>query len=60
MRDDDLRRHFAAELSWDPQVDSKAIGVPTADGTVMLRGTVASLRLKRAADRAAARPRRQD
>ena len=27
MRDDDLRRHVAAELSWDPQVDSEAIEV---------------------------------
>ena len=48
MRDDDLRRHVAAELSWDPQVDSDAIEVSAASGTVTLRGTVASLRLKRA------------
>jgi osmotically-inducible protein OsmY len=57
MRDDDLRRQVAAELSWDPQVDSEAIEVSAADGTVTLRGTVASLRLKRAGGSAAARVR---
>ena len=38
MRDDDLRRHVAAELSWDPQVDSEAIEVSAAGGTITLRG----------------------
>ena len=57
VRDDDLRRHVAAELSWDPQVDSEAIDVSAAGGTVTLRGTVASLRLKLAGGRAAARVR---
>src|SRR5215468_8201450 len=57
LRDDDLRRYVAAELFWDPQVDSEAIDVSAADGTVTLRGTVASLRLKRAAGNAAARVR---
>jgi osmotically-inducible protein OsmY len=57
MRDDDLRRQVAAELSWDPRVDSEAIGVSAAGGTVTLRGTVASLGLKRAAGGAAARVR---
>ena len=57
MRGEDLRRHVAAELFWDPQVDSEAIEVSAADGTVTLRGTVASLRSKRAAGRAAARVR---
>ncbi len=57
VRDDDLRRHVAAELSWDPRVDSEAIDVSAADGTVTLRGTVASLRLKQAGGRAAARVR---
>jgi osmotically-inducible protein OsmY len=38
-------------------VDSEAIGVSAADGTVTLRGTVASLRLKRVAGGAAARVR---
>jgi osmotically-inducible protein OsmY len=55
MGDDDLRHYVAAELSWDPQVDSKGIEVWTAGGTVTLRGVVASLRLKRAGGRAAAR-----
>jgi osmotically-inducible protein OsmY len=57
MRDDDLRRNVAAELSWDPQVDNDAIEVSAASGTITLRGTAASLRLKRAADAAAARVR---
>jgi osmotically-inducible protein OsmY len=57
MRDDDLWRHVVAELSWDPQVDSDAIEVSAADGTVTLRGTVATLRLKQAGARAAARVR---
>ena len=57
MRDDDLWRHVAAELFWDPQVDSEAIEVSAADGTVTLRGTVASLRSKWAGGRAAARVR---
>jgi osmotically-inducible protein OsmY len=57
MRDDELRRHVATELSWDPQVDSDAIEVSAADGTVTLRGTVACLRMKRAGGRAAARVR---
>ena len=57
MRDDDLWRHVAAELSWDPQVDSDAIEVSAADGTVTLRGTVATLRLKQVGGRAAARVR---
>jgi osmotically-inducible protein OsmY len=57
MRDDDLRCHVTAELFWDPQVDSEAIEVSATIGTVTLRGTVASLWLKRAAGRAAGRVR---
>ena len=57
MKDDDLWRYVAAELCWDPQVDSEAIEISAVDGTVTLRGTVASLRLKRAGGRAAARVR---
>ena len=57
MKDDDLKSHVAAEFSWDPQVDSDAIEVSAASGTVTLRGTVASLRLKRAGGTAAARVR---
>jgi osmotically-inducible protein OsmY len=48
MTDDDLRRDVAAELHWDPQVDSTAIEVSASGGMVTLRGTVASLRHKRA------------
>ena len=55
MTDDDLRRDVAAELCWDPQVDSAAIEVSAASGMVTLRGTVASLRHKRAGGNAAAR-----
>ena len=57
MKDNDLRRRVAAELSWDPQVGSEAIEVSAASGVVTLRGTVTSLRLKRAGGRAAARVR---
>jgi len=57
MRDEDLRHHVAAELFWDPQVDGEAIGVSAAGGAVTLRGTVAGLRVKRAAGGAAARVR---
>jgi len=57
MTDNDLRRDVAAELCWDPQVDSAAIAVSAASGMVTLRGTVASLRHKRAAGGTAARVR---
>jgi len=57
MTDDDLRRAVAAELCWDPRVDSAAIEVSAASGTVTLRGTAASLRHKRAGGHAAARVR---
>ena len=57
MKDDDLRGCIAAELSWDPQVESAAIEASAASGVVTLRGTVASLRLKGSAGRAAARVR---
>ena len=57
MTDDDLRRAVAAELCWDPRVDSAAIEVSAADGLVTLRGTVASLWHKQAGGNAAARVR---
>jgi osmotically-inducible protein OsmY len=57
MTDDDLRRDVADELYWDPRVGSPAIEVSAAGGMVTLRGTVASLRHKRAAGNAAARVR---
>jgi len=55
MTDDDLRLDVAAELSWDPRLDSKAIAVSVDDGAVTLRGTVASFREKREAGKAVAR-----
>jgi osmotically-inducible protein OsmY len=55
MTDDELARDVAAELSWDPEAGSGAVDVSADGGTVTLRGTVASLREKRAAGRAAAR-----
>ena len=57
MSDDDLRRDVAAELCWDPRVDSAAIEVSAASGMVTLRGTVTSLWHKRAGGGAAARVR---
>ena len=57
MNDDDLRCRVVAELSGDPQVDGETFVVSVAAGTVTLRGTVASLRLKRAAGQAVARVR---
>jgi osmotically-inducible protein OsmY len=57
VKDDDLTSHVAAEFSWDPQVDSDAVEISAASGTVTLRGIVASLRLKRAGGEAAARVR---
>jgi hypothetical protein len=57
MTDDELRRQVAAELSWDPQVDSEVIEVSADSGTVTLRGTVDSLRQRRAGSEAAARVR---
>jgi hypothetical protein len=57
MTDDELRCQVAAELSWDPRVDSEAVEVYADSGTVTLRGTVASLRQNRATSKAAARVR---
>ena len=57
MKDDDLKSHVAAELSWDPQVDSEAIEISAVSGTVPRSVTVPSLRLRRAAGMAAARVR---
>jgi osmotically-inducible protein OsmY len=55
--DDDLRFRVVAELGGDPRVDGETLQVSAIGGTVTLRGTVASLRLKRAAGRAVARVR---
>ena len=55
MTNDDLRLDVAAELSWDPRVDNRAIAVSADDGAVTLRGMVGSFREKREAEKAAAR-----
>jgi len=55
MTNDELQRDVTAELSWDPKVDSQEIVVSADAGTITLCGTVASLRHKREAGRAAAR-----
>src|SRR6516225_11639827 len=57
MSDDDLRRRVVAELGGDPRLDGETFQVSAAGGAVALRGTVASLRLKRAAAGAVARVR---
>jgi len=55
MTNDELRLDVAAELSWDPKVDSRQIAVSADDGAVTLCGTVGSLREKREAGKAAVR-----
>ncbi|HJW60115.1 MAG TPA: BON domain-containing protein [Actinomycetota bacterium] len=55
MTDDELQDWVREELCWDPKVDSAAIAVSASDGEVTLRGTVASFREKREAQRAAER-----
>ena len=55
MTNNDLQLDVAAELSWDPKVDSQEIAVSADDGAVTLRGTVGSFREKREAGKAAAR-----
>jgi osmotically-inducible protein OsmY len=55
MTDDELRDWVREELCWDPKVDSAAIAVSANAGEVTLRGTVASFREKREAQRAAER-----
>jgi osmotically-inducible protein OsmY len=55
MTNDDVRLDVAAELFWDPKVDSEAIGVSADSGNVTLRGTVSSFRQKREAQNAAER-----
>ena len=55
MTNDDLQLDVAAELSWDPKIDSRAIAVSADDGAVTLRGMVGSFREKREAQKAATR-----
>ena len=53
MANDRLRAEVAAELVWDPRVDSTHITVSVQGGRVTLYGTVSRFRQKREADNAA-------
>lgn len=53
MANDRLRAEVAAELGWDPRVDSTDITVSVQGGRVTLHGTVTRFRQKREADNAA-------
>jgi osmotically-inducible protein OsmY len=53
MANDRLRAEVAAELGWDPRVDSTHITVSVQGGRVTLHGTVTRFRQKREADNAA-------
>jgi osmotically-inducible protein OsmY len=55
MNNTDLAQNVAAELAWDPKIDSEMIDVSADDGEVTLRGTVGSFRQKREARKAAER-----
>jgi osmotically-inducible protein OsmY len=55
MRDDDLRANVAAELLWDPSVDSRNVVVSAQRGAVTLAGEVTSVREKRQARNATRR-----
>jgi osmotically-inducible protein OsmY len=55
MTNDELQGWVSDELFWDPKVDSAPIAVSANDGEVTLRGTVASFRQKREAQKAAER-----
>jgi len=50
--DSDLKRDVEAELAWDPQVRSNAIGVSVKDGVVTLTGHIETFSEKHAAERA--------
>jgi osmotically-inducible protein OsmY len=52
MANDRLRAEVAAELGWDPRVDSTHITVSVQGGRVTLHGTVTRFRQKREADNA--------
>ena len=53
--DEELVANVKEELAWQPVLDPKAIAVSAHDGSVTLRGTVGSLREKRAAKKATER-----
>ncbi len=50
--DSDLKRDVEAELAWDPQVKSNAIGVAVKGGVVTLTGHIETFAEKHAAERA--------
>jgi osmotically-inducible protein OsmY len=52
---DDLATSVSEELFWNPIVDEAAVAVSADEGRITLRGTVGSLREKRAAEEAAGR-----
>ena len=52
---DDLVSDVAEKLAWDPKVAAAAIAVSADDGTITLRGSVATLRQKREAQAVAER-----
>jgi osmotically-inducible protein OsmY len=53
--DTELTGDVSDELYWDPKLDSAEIAVAADEGKITLRGTVGSLREKRAAQKAAER-----
>jgi osmotically-inducible protein OsmY len=53
--DTELTGDVSDELYWDPKLDSAEIAVAADNGKITLRGTVGSLREKRAAQKAAER-----
>jgi osmotically-inducible protein OsmY len=55
MTDDELQAMVRDELFWDPRVDSAVIAVSANGGQVTLRGTLASFRQNREAQKAAER-----
>jgi len=55
FEDKELAADVSDELFWDPKVDNSAVAVAAHDGRITLRGTVASLREKREAKKAAQR-----
>jgi osmotically-inducible protein OsmY len=55
MIDKQLERDVIDELTWDPKIDSHAVDVFVANGTITLRGAVGSFRQKREAQKAAQR-----
>src|SRR5262249_16833745 len=57
MTNESLERWVRDEVYWDPQLDSSELALSADDGRITLRGTVGSLREKRAAGEAALRVR---